>query len=235
MDELASMRTFVQVIEDGSFSAAARRTRTSVSSIARQVKHLEDTLGVRLLNKTTRSQALTEAGRVYYQRAKSMLDELDRTKRDVLAYQSAVKGTLRVFIRVSAAVGVVLPALPRFLARHPELHIDMIVADGQVDLVSNGIDVAVWLGQLEDSSLIARLLSPSPRVLCGSPDYFKRYGLPKHPDRSAPRRRTQRRTGSARCRISRPSRTCAFGSPPRHSEHAAEVLRRSRARCDCRS
>ena len=102
MDDLSSLRIFVQVVEDGSLSATARRAHTAVSSIARQVKALEDSLGARLLNKTTRRQSLTEAGRVFYERAKIILDEFDRAKRDVSSFQDSVKGVLRVYLRTSA-------------------------------------------------------------------------------------------------------------------------------------
>lgn len=175
------MRVFVQVVEQGSFSAAARENDSSVSSIARQVKALENYLGARLLNKTTRQQGLTEAGRVFFDRAKAILQDLDRAKRDVASFQSAVKGSLRVYLRTSVADAVIIPELPLFLQRYPELSIEVILGDERIDLVANGIDVAVWLGHLEDSSMIARRLSPSRRIVCGSPDYFRRFGTPKRP------------------------------------------------------
>jgi len=181
MDELSGMRVFVQVVEEGSFSAAARRINASVSSVARQVKTLEDALGAPLLTKTTRQQGLTDAGRMFFERAKAILDDLDRAKRDVSSFQSAVKGSLRVYLRTSAGDEVIVPALPEFLQRHPELEIDVTLADERVDLVTHGIDVAVWLGRLEDSGIVARKLSPSRRVVCGSPAYFRRHGVPEKP------------------------------------------------------
>jgi len=181
MDELDGMRVFVQVVDGGSFSAAARQADASVSSIARHVKALEDSLGTRLLNKTTRQQALTEAGRIFYGRAKAILDEVDRARRDVSSFQSTVKGLLRVYLRSSAGSAVIAPALPEFLVRHPEVTLDVTLADERVDLVANSIDVAVWLGHLDDSSMIARRLSPSRRVVCGSPQYFARRGVPAQP------------------------------------------------------
>jgi len=181
MDELATLRAFVEVVESGSYSAAARKTRTSVSSVGRQIKYLEDSLGVRLLNKTTRAQALTEAGQAFFESTKAVLFELDRSKREVLAYQTIAKGSLRVYARVSAAMEVIIPALPNFLATNPDISLDLVVTDARVDLVSNKIDMAVWLGQLEDSSLVARRLSTSPRAVIGSPAYFRKWGRPEHP------------------------------------------------------
>ena len=181
MDELSGLRIFVQVVEDGSLSATARRAHTAVSSIARQVKALEDSLGTRLLNKTTRRQSLTEAGRVFYERAKLILDEFDRAKRDVSSFQNAVKGVLRVYLRTSAATAVIVPALPRFLEHNPQVTLNVTLGDERVDLIAQGMDVAVVLGHLDDSSMVARRLSPSRRVVCGSPAYFKRHGMPRKP------------------------------------------------------
>lgn len=180
MDELASIRTFVEVIESGSFSAAARRKDTTVSSVARQVKALEDELGVRLLNRTTRSNSLTEAGSHFYERARTVLAELSAAKRDASSFQTTAKGLLRVCLRVSTS-RVIVPALPAFLERHPGLDIDVMLSDERLDLVANKIDVAVWLGHLEDSRMVARRLTPSKRVVCASPAYLDRWGVPMTP------------------------------------------------------
>ena len=181
MDELTLSRAFVQVVESGSISAAARRSNTSVTSIARQVNGLETLLGVRLLNRTTRRQSLTEAGELFYSKFTDVLRQVDDIKRDVSSYQSAVKGCLRVHLRISIGNQVVVPALPRFLAQHPELTLDVRLTDERSDLIAEGVDVAVWLGKLEDSGLIARRLGAGRRVICGSPAYLERYGIPKTP------------------------------------------------------
>ena len=181
MDELLKIRTLVQVVEAGSFSAAARHTNISISAIARQVKALEEDLGVRLLNRTTRHQALTEAGAIFYDRARSILQQVERAKRDASSFQKEVKGLLRVTLRVSAGTAVIVPALPRFLERHPELVVSVTLSDERADLVVGGIDVAVWLGHLDDSGVIARRLTHTRRVVCGSPEYFARYGEPRQP------------------------------------------------------
>jgi DNA-binding transcriptional LysR family regulator len=181
MDEFLKIRTLVQVVEAGSFSAAARQTDMSISAIARQVKALEESLGVRLLNRTTRNQALTEAGALFYERARAILDDVERAKRDASSFQKAVKGVLRVSLRVSAGTTVIVPALPRFLERHPELTVNVSLSDERFDLVARGVDVAVWLGHLGDTGVVARRLTPTRRVVCGSPEYFRKNGTPGRP------------------------------------------------------
>jgi DNA-binding transcriptional LysR family regulator len=180
MDELTRIKAFVDTVESGGFSAAARKSDSSVSSLARQVKALEDELGVRLINRNTRSQSLSEAGQLFYDRTRELMDDLDAAKKDVQTFQKDVKGFLRVTLRVSSA-GLILPALPSFLSRYPNLNLDLSLTDEQLDLVANKIDVAVWLGQLEDSTLVRRLLSPSKRIICGSPAYFADHGIPEKP------------------------------------------------------
>jgi len=180
LDELGNIKTFVEVIECGSFSATARRKQTTVSSVARQVKALEEELGVRLLNRTTRNNSFTEAGEIFYDRARSLIAELKAAKEEASSFQTTAKGLLRVCLRNSAS-RIILPALPAFLARHPELILDITLSDERPDLVANKIDVAVWVGQLEDSRIMARRLTPTRRVLCASPAYIERYGAPATP------------------------------------------------------
>lgn len=181
MDELNLNRAFVQVVESGSFSAAARHLNTSVTSVARQVSNLEAMLGTRLLNRTTRKQSLTEVGQFYYSKLTDILRQVENVKREVSSYQQTVKGCLRVNLRISVGSQVIVPALPRFLSQHPDLKFDITLTDERTDLVAEGIDVAVWLGSLQDSSMIARRLGPGRRVMCASPDYLARCGAPKVP------------------------------------------------------
>ncbi len=181
VDELKLDRAFVLVVENGSFSAAARHLNTSVTSVARQINRLETTLGVRLLNRTTRRQSLTEVGTLYYQKLTELIRQIDDVKREVSGYQKTVKGRLRVHLRISVGNEIIVPALKDFLAENQEVMIDVTLTDERADLVALGIDVAVWLGSLEDSSLIARRLSPSRRVLCGSPAYLETNGYPTIP------------------------------------------------------
>ena len=181
MDELNLNRAFIQVVDSGSFSAAARHLNTSVTSVARQVSSLEAMLGVRLLNRTTRKQSLTEVGQLYYSKLTDILRQVESVKREVSSYQEAVKGCLRVHLRNSVGSQMIVPALPQFLARHTDVTLDVTLTDERADLVALGIDVAVWLGHLEDSSMIARRLGPSRRVVCASPAYLEQHGCPKTP------------------------------------------------------
>ncbi len=184
LDELGNIRTFIEVVECGSFSAAARRKNTTVSSVARQVKALEDELGIRLLNRTTRSNSLTEAGTNFYERARVVVAELRSAKEEASSFQTTAKGLLRICLRVSAS-RIILPALPTFLDRHPGLVLDVMLSDERLDLVANNIDLAVWLGHLEDSRIVARRLTPSRRVLCASPAYLAKHGVPATPQEIA--------------------------------------------------
>ncbi len=180
MEELARIHTFIKVVEAGSFSAAARDSM-SVSSIARQIKSLEDELGVRLLNRNTRNLSLSEPGRLFYERACKLATDFGNAKSEASSFQQSVKGHLKVSLRVSTGTTIIVPALPRFLERYPDLTVEVALTDERMDLVANNIDVAVWMGQLPNSDIVARRLSPSQRIVCGSPGYFERHGRPKNP------------------------------------------------------
>jgi DNA-binding transcriptional LysR family regulator len=181
MDEFASIRTFVEVANAGSFSECSRRKNISVSSVARQVTALESELGVRLVNRNTRRQSLTDAGTAFYHRVVDVLSELDLARQSASAYQTSLKGTLRVSIRPSAGE-LILPAMPAFLKSHKDISLNITLDDHRLDLIKNNVDVAVWLGHLADSSLVARRLTVSRRVLVGSPSYFAKYGIPLMPE-----------------------------------------------------
>ena len=180
MDELTLIRTFVKVVQAGSFSAAARHT-SSVSSVARQVKSLEDGLGGRLFQRNTRKLALTEVGRRLYEKGSTLINDFESLKSELKSVHEDVKGILRVSLRVSAGVNVIVPALPRFLAGNPGLVLDVVLTDERLDLITDNIDVAIWHGPMADSELVARRLSPSQRVLCASPGYIQQFGRPMTP------------------------------------------------------
>lgn len=182
MDELTSIRTFINVVETGSFSAAARRASSSTSSVARQIKSLEDELGVRLINRNTRRQSLTEPGQVFFERAATLLKSLQAAKSEAKSFRDSAKGLLRVSLRVSIGISVILPALPQLLERYPDLIVEVLLTDKHQDLITNEIDLAVWMGTLPNSEIIARRLCPSERIVCGAPDYFKKNGIPRVPD-----------------------------------------------------
>ncbi len=181
MDEMLTNRAFLQVVDSGSFSAAAAEIGVSVATVARQVNSLEARLGVQLLHRTTRSLSLTEAGKLYHARIRDVLRSYDSVKREVASYQKDVKGILRLHLRHSVGNQVIVPALPAFLKKHPNIKLDVTLTDSREDLVAQGIDVAVWLGSLEDSSLIARRLSPGKRLVCCSPSYASAHGMPENP------------------------------------------------------
>lgn len=181
MDELSRIRTFIKVVESGSFSAAARHV-SSISSVTRQIKSLEDELGVRLIQRSTRSLSLTEPGRRFYERVTAIAHDLHNAKSEAQSFQDTVKGVLRVSLRVTAGPTIIVPALPRLLSRYPELRIDVSLSDEQQDLIAANIDVAVWMGHVRDSDIVARRLTPGRRVVCGSPAYFAQHGIPQRPE-----------------------------------------------------
>lgn len=181
MDEFSRILTFIKVVKAGSFSAAARH-ESSISSVARQVKSLEDELGLRLLNRSTRSLSLTEPGRIFYERACHIANDLNNAKLEAKSFQESVKGVLRVSLRVSAGASTIVPALPALLKQYPELSFDISLTDERRDLVAENIDVAVWMGALPNSDLIARRLSRSKRIVCATPRYFEMCGTPQKPE-----------------------------------------------------
>ncbi len=181
MDTFSGMRLLTEVVEGGSFSAAARSLGLAPSSVARGIGTLEDDLGVRLLNRTTRKLSLTEAGRLYHERSKRILAEIDDARLSVTQLEAEPRGLLRLSVPVTFGRLHVAPALPEFLASYPALRIDLCLTDAFVDLVEEGVDLAVRIGELQDSSLIARRLAPNIRVVCGSPGYFAKFGVPTAP------------------------------------------------------
>jgi DNA-binding transcriptional LysR family regulator len=180
MDELGRIQTFIKVAQAGSFSAVARNA-SSISSVARQVKSLEDELGVRLFNRSTRSLSLTEPGRLFFERAQLIAHDLGNAISEVQSFKTDVKGVLRVAFRVSVGTTVVIPALPAFLQRYPELSLEVILTDDRQDLIANDIDVAIWMGSMPNADIVARQLSPQKRIVCGSPSYFDKHGMPQTP------------------------------------------------------
>jgi len=182
MDRLGTMEAFVAVVETGSFSAAAQRLRSSKSLVSRQVAALEGELGARLFHRTTRSLALTEEGRGYHAQVVRILEDIAEANAAVSNLQTAPRGRLRINAPMSFGYLHLAPAVPDFLALYPEVEIDLTMNDRYVDLVEEGVDLAVRLGRLGDSSLIARKLAPIRRVVCGSPDYFKKHGVPQTPE-----------------------------------------------------
>lgn len=176
------MAAFVEVVDGRSFSAAARRLGLTRSAVSRQVAGLEDRLGARLLNRTTRRLSVTEAGAVYHQHCVRILAEAEAAERAVMDLDEAPRGLLRINAPMSFGLGHLGPALAAFACAHPALTVDLTLDDRVVDLVGEGYDMAVRIADLPPSTLIARRLAVNRRVLCAAPAYLARAGRPQRPE-----------------------------------------------------
>ncbi|NKB58498.1 MAG: LysR family transcriptional regulator [Alphaproteobacteria bacterium] len=181
MDNVKAIRLFLQAAQIGSLSGAGREFGLSPASVSRQISSLEDDLGVRLLNRTSRRLSLTEAGQIYLQRAERWLQDLDEMREEVSELTVRPRGRLRVQSRISLGTQHVAPLIPDILAQYPDLEIDLWLTDTDLDLTEHGIDVAIRTGNQSDSSLIARRISSSPRVVCASPGYWAAHPRPETP------------------------------------------------------
>ena len=181
MDVMHSMAVFRRVVEAKSFSAVARETNMSQSTVSKHIASLEERLDTKLLNRSTRSLKLTEAGQEYYQHCIRILNDFQEAEASVGKGKIDPTGTLR--ISTSAAFGrtYILPYLGEFLSTYPDINIDLMFGDKYTDLVKEGIDLAIRIGPLEDSSLIAKKIGTSPRVVVASPEYLVKHGRPKKP------------------------------------------------------
>jgi len=198
--DLDELRVFVAVMRRGSFSAVARDRGVAPSSVSRAIESLERRLGTRLLQRTTRRLAPTEAGAAYFERIEALIDDLERASTAVADLAAGPRGTLRVTASVSFGLTWIAPMLAAFLDAHPELQLEMVYTDAVVDLAAERIDVAVRHGPLADSTLVARRLRPVTYVLCASPAYLRRHGTPSSPDDLAAHRCLGFSTAAARAR-----------------------------------
>lgn len=181
-DLLPMFRTFVRAVEAGSFSAVAREANTSQPTISRQVAALEAHLGCVLIQRTTRRLTLTEEGRAFYETAGRALEAVAEAETSVGPRKGRPSGTLRLAAAEVMGRLHVLPRLPRLLEQHPGLSVDLILGDGLTDLVEEGIDLALRVGVLADSGLVARRIGLSRRVVAATPDYLARHGAPATPE-----------------------------------------------------
>jgi DNA-binding transcriptional LysR family regulator len=181
MDKPGEMRAFVRSVELGGFSAASRELDLTPSALSKLVTRMEDRLGVRLMNRTTRKLALTAEGEAYFASAKRILVDIEEAEAEVTRFSQHPKGLLRVNVGVAFGMHQLAPALPRFLERYPDIELDITVTDRLIDLVEEGADVAIRTGNLRDSSLVARKICDMHRVICASPAYLKKHGVPKSP------------------------------------------------------
>jgi DNA-binding transcriptional LysR family regulator len=179
MDRFENMQTFVSVVETGGISAAADRMKIAKSAVSRRIGELEDRLGVRLFHRTTRRFSLTESGRSFHQHCLRILADLDEVEQSLSSDDAALKGTLKIAAPLSFGLRHLAPIINEFMESHPQLLLDLDLSDRQIDLIEEGIDVAIRIGRLADSSLIARRLAPIRSVVCASPSYLERFGIPQ--------------------------------------------------------
>ncbi|MEH2039347.1 LysR family transcriptional regulator [Nostoc sp.] len=182
MSRLQDLEVFVQVVNSGNFAKAAVVLEISPSAISRRISHLEDQLGVRLFNRTTRSLSLTEVGERYFKRCLSILADLESADREAKQHSKQPQGILHVSCSTMFAHNYLLRRIPEFLAHYSRLSIQLVLSDNVVDVVGEGIDVAIRISELADSSLITRRLVSDCRIICAAPAYLARYGTPKTPD-----------------------------------------------------
>jgi DNA-binding transcriptional LysR family regulator len=182
MDRIDAMRAFVTVVTEGSFSNAATTLQLSPQLVSKYVSKLEERLGVRLLNRTTRRVSLTEAGTHYFQHAQQILLSIDAMDSQLGGLQQTPKGTLRISAPVSFALKHMARLVTDFQLHYPLVTIDLQLNDRKVDIVDEGFDVALRIGRLKSSSLIAKHVAPIRLILCASPEYLKKHGTPSRPE-----------------------------------------------------
>ncbi|MEH2474097.1 DNA-binding transcriptional LysR family regulator [Nitrobacteraceae bacterium AZCC 2161] len=181
MDRLAALEIFVRVVDTGSFSAVARHQRIGQPAVSKAVVQLEEWLGVSLLMRSTRSVVPTEAGRIFYERAKRTIEEADEAVVAARGSASGLSGKLRVSTSVCFGRLHVIPNLSAFLAEHPDLDIELVLDDRNVDLVNEGIDVSLRMGAMPDSNMTARRIAEGRRIIVATPAYLQRHGTPTSP------------------------------------------------------
>ncbi|MCP8939154.1 LysR family transcriptional regulator [Alsobacter sp. SYSU M60028] len=179
MNSIADLDIFARVVTSGSMSAAGRELGCSPAVVSKRIRRLEERLGARLLQRTTRQLSLTEAGQGFYERVVAIIASAEEAEAWVSRRSTAVRGVLRVSAPTSFGRLHVAPHLLPFLDAHPELQLDLILTDAFVDIVAEGYDVAVRIADLQDSSLVARRLAPNHRILCATPSYLERRGTPR--------------------------------------------------------
>lgn len=182
MDQLAAIRSFARVVEAGSFTRAADSLDMPKATLSKLVQDLEAHLRVRLLQRTTRRVTVTPEGQDYYEKTLRIVRELEAIDSGFNAVQGKPKGHLRIDVGGSTARDVLIPAIPDFLARYPEIRIDLGVSDRSVDLISDNVDCVIRGGPLSDSSLVARHIGTADLITCATPAYLKQFGTPAYPD-----------------------------------------------------
>ncbi|NIL16371.1 LysR family transcriptional regulator [Pseudomonas sp. AN3A02] len=182
MNPFEDMRLFCQVMESGSFTAAAEHLGLSKQFVSRRLIQLEERLGVRLLNRSTRRLDVTPLGQSYYESALRLLSEVEQVEQGISGQNTEPRGTIRLSAPLSFAMAHLGSLLPLFLQRYPHVSVEVDLSDRPVDLISEGYDLVLRIGTLEDSTLIARRIASVQRVYCASPDYLARRGTPQTPE-----------------------------------------------------
>jgi len=182
MDRFLALTSFARVVESGSFARAAERLGVSVSSVSRQVALLEAHLDTRLLNRTTRRLSLTESGRAFFQRCTQLLADLEEAEESASAGNIRPRGTLRMTSSITFGARHLAPAIAEFATRHPAMRFDVELSDRAVDLVEEGIDLAVRIGAIGSQNVVGRKVGETRLVCCAAPAYLDRHGEPQHPE-----------------------------------------------------
>jgi DNA-binding transcriptional LysR family regulator len=181
MDKLTAMKVFAMVAKLGSFSAAAEKLNISKAMASKHVQYLENSLGVRLLNRTTRHLNLTEVGTTYQERVNAILLDIDDADLVITQFDSEPRGTLKIMSPTSFGAFHLARVITAYNKIYPDVNIDMILANRTPDLVEDGVDVAIHVGEMDDSSLVARKLATARMVVCGAPEFLAKNGSPKIP------------------------------------------------------
>jgi LysR family transcriptional regulator for bpeEF and oprC len=181
MDKLSAMTAFVRVVEAGTFTKAADSLGVRKAQVTRLVQSLEEQLKILLLNRTTRRVSVTSDGAVYYDRAVRVLDAIQELESSMSTSKASPRGKLRIEVPTALANCILIPSLADFLARYPDINIDIGVSDKPVDLVRESVDCVLRAGAVTDPSLVARRIGDIRRIVCAAPSYLRRFGTPQHP------------------------------------------------------
>lgn len=181
MDNLGNIAVFVRVVEKQSFTAAARDLKMSPSAASRHISHLEETLGIQLIKRSTRRLVLTDVGADFYEQCARILRDLERARGMASAHNAEIKGTLRVHATLGLGQRLVAPAVREFLSHYPELNIDLTIGPHAVNVIEDGFDVVIRSAQINDASLAQRELSPVRYAICATPGFLAKAGVPTSP------------------------------------------------------
>ena len=181
MGQLENMQVFVRIVEAGNITKAAEQLNLAKSAVSKRLGDLETRLGSKLINRTTRTSSLTDAGNQYYQRVKLLIGEVDSLNGDMACKTQVLSGSLRLAVPLSFGISHLTPAIDVFMRQHPDLHIEIDFSDRKVDIIEGGYDLAFRIGSLPDSGLQARKITPIKHAICASPSYLKRQGMPTTP------------------------------------------------------